>query len=83
VNKLKPDNFKKNILSSFHKIKDGKTILILTNDNKPLAELRPPKSALIKNTTKRPSGLCKGEFVVPDDFDAPLPKGVLKSFGIK
>jgi hypothetical protein len=22
----------------------------------------------------RPSGLCEGEFVVPDDFDTPLPE---------
>jgi hypothetical protein len=28
----------------------------------------------------RPSGLCEGEFVVPDDFDAPLPEDVLQSF---
>ena len=28
-------------------------------------------------TEKRPHGLAKGEFVVPDDFDAPLPDGVL------
>jgi hypothetical protein len=28
----------------------------------------------------RPFGLCKGEFVVPDDFDAPLPEEVMASF---
>ena len=29
---------------------------------------------------KRPFGLAKGEFVVPDDFDAPLPDSVLEEF---
>ncbi len=28
----------------------------------------------------RPFGLSKGDFVVPDDFDAPLPEEVLASF---
>jgi hypothetical protein len=28
----------------------------------------------------RPFGLCAGEFVVPDDFDAPLPEEVLQDF---
>ena len=30
--------------------------------------------------SRRPFGLCKGEFVVPDDFDAPLPEFILKEF---
>ena len=29
---------------------------------------------------RRPFGLCAGEFTVPDDFDAPLPEDILKSF---
>ena len=28
----------------------------------------------------RPFGLSKGDFVVPDDFDAPLPKEVFRFF---
>jgi hypothetical protein len=28
----------------------------------------------------RPFGLCAGDFVVPDDFDDPLPDTILKSF---
>lgn len=31
-------------------------------------------------THLRPFGLCAGEFVVPDDFDAPLPDEILKTF---
>jgi hypothetical protein len=28
----------------------------------------------------RPSGLAKGQFTVPDDFNAPLPEDVLQAF---
>ncbi|MCB0073408.1 MAG: hypothetical protein KDE20_18190 [Caldilineaceae bacterium] len=28
----------------------------------------------------RPYGLCAGDFVVPDDFDAPLPDHILAEF---
>ncbi|MBS1787964.1 MAG: hypothetical protein JST85_09595 [Acidobacteria bacterium] len=31
-------------------------------------------------TQHRPFGLCAGEFVVPDDFDAPLPEEILRDF---
>ena len=30
--------------------------------------------------TDRPFGLCTGEFVVPDDFDDPLPEEILTAF---
>lgn len=30
--------------------------------------------------SRRPFGLAKGEFVVPDDFDDPLPDEVLEEF---
>lgn len=33
-----------------------------------------------ENKGKRPFGLAKGEFTVPDDFDAPLPEDVLANF---
>ncbi len=31
-------------------------------------------------TQRRPFGLCAGEFVVPDDFDDPLPEDILRDF---
>ena len=34
----------------------------------------------LKEDTLRPYGLCRGDFVVPDDFDAPLPDDVLQRF---
>jgi len=29
---------------------------------------------------KRPFGLAAGEFIVPDDFDQPLPENILRAF---
>lgn len=31
-------------------------------------------------TGLRPFGLCAGEFIVPDDFDEPLPDHILDAF---
>ncbi len=44
--------------------------LIIAREGRPVAELRPlsPPAG-----GRRPVGLCAGQFVVPDDFDAPLP----------
>ena len=33
-----------------------------------------------KTKNLRPFGLCAGEFVVPEDFDAPLPEEILNTF---
>ena len=50
---------------------------VLTRDGKPIAEVVP----IVDSTKKaRPAGLCKGQFVVPDDFDAPLPEEILREF---
>jgi antitoxin (DNA-binding transcriptional repressor) of toxin-antitoxin stability system len=55
------------------RVKAGET-LIVTAQNSPVAEIRP--IACPPNGT-RPSGLARGEFEVPDDFDAPLPHVLL------
>jgi hypothetical protein len=34
----------------------------------------------VASVVPRPIGLAKGEFTVPDDFNAPLPENVLRSF---
>ena len=28
----------------------------------------------------RPVGLCQGEFIVPEDFDTPLPESLIRDF---
>lgn len=40
-------------------------------------ETRP---AISNGKQLRPFGLCTGEFIVPDDFDAPLPEEILNAF---
>lgn len=67
---------KKNLSALLKKVKKGETIVIASH-NQPIAELRPiPQPA----DQPRPSGLCKGKFVVPDDFNDPLPEEILNAF---
>jgi antitoxin (DNA-binding transcriptional repressor) of toxin-antitoxin stability system len=62
--------------SYLHRVEDGETILILKG-GVPLAEIKPIN---FQNQSIRPFGLCQGEFIVPDDFDDPLPEEILKEF---
>jgi prevent-host-death family protein len=50
--------------------------VIISRSGKPLVRLTPVDSA----PTRRTLGTAKGQFVVPDDFDAPLPDDVLTEF---
>ena len=50
------------------KVLEGQTVVV-TRDERPVAEIRPLNAA----AGPRPIGLAAGEFVVPDDFDDPLP----------
>ena len=58
-----------------HRVLEGETVVVF-RDDRAVAEIRPlqPEGSL------RPIGLAKGEFVVPDDFDAPLPDEILDDF---
>ena len=59
----------------FHRVIDGETIVVYQGE-RPVAEIRPfPETPAL-----RPVGLSTGEFVVPDDFDDPLPDEVLDAF---
>ena len=40
----------------------------------------PPGEHFLDGRTPRPFGLAKGQFVVPADFNAPLPEEVLREF---
>ena len=57
-------------------IKQGEEIT-LTEKGKPLAKIIPTATSY---SGPRPSGLAKGEFVVPDDFNDPLPENLLREF---
>jgi antitoxin (DNA-binding transcriptional repressor) of toxin-antitoxin stability system len=58
------------------RVENGET-LVIAIQNRPVAELRPTGAPV---TTPRPFGLCAGEFIVPDDFDSPLPEDILADF---
>jgi antitoxin (DNA-binding transcriptional repressor) of toxin-antitoxin stability system len=58
-----------------HRVIEGET-LVVTDKDRPVAEIRQ-----IENVRRpRPFGLAAGSFVVPDDFDDPLPEDVLRDF---
>jgi antitoxin (DNA-binding transcriptional repressor) of toxin-antitoxin stability system len=58
------------------KVEHGETVVIAVR-NRPVAELRATNALPL---TPRPFGLSVGEFVVPPDFDAPLPEDLLADF---
>ena len=58
-----------------HRVLEGET-LVLFHEQQAVAEIRPFSG----DTGLRPFGLAKGEFVVPDDFDGPLPDDLLEQF---
>ncbi len=66
-----------------------KLIRILAEDLDRLEDIQTPETLKDQNSLKaftakskkqRPFGLCAGEFVVPEDFDAPLPEEILNAF---
>lgn len=57
------------------RVLDGETVVVTAGDQ-PVAEIRP-----VERVRKpRPFGLAAGAFVVPDDFDEPLPEEILRDF---
>lgn len=59
------------------RVRAGESLLIVEAD-KPLVEMKPVDQGA--PPPQRPFGLCRGEFTVPDDFDAPLPDEILAGF---
>jgi antitoxin (DNA-binding transcriptional repressor) of toxin-antitoxin stability system len=59
----------------FHRVIDGETIVVYQGE-RAIAEIRP----MTETETLRPVGLAAGKFVVPDDFDDPLPDEILDAF---
>ncbi|MEH2294676.1 type II toxin-antitoxin system Phd/YefM family antitoxin [Nostoc sp.] len=70
------DEIQQKLTSYLHQVAAGESIIIM-QAGKPIAEIKPvsPTSQQI-----RPYGLCAGEFIVPDNFDSPLPEEILNSF---
>jgi prevent-host-death family protein len=72
------DDIQRDLLGYLKRVSAGETVLI-TQANKPMAELKPVSSMAQE---QRPIGLCAGEFTVSDDFDAPLPEHILAEFEV-
>jgi len=73
---LTVDELQKNLNVYLHQLEVGEYIVVMQS-GQPIAEIRPVASNI---NVSRPSGLCSGDFIVPDDFDAPLPDEILSSF---
>lgn len=74
------NDMQRDLMHYLSRVKAGET-LIITQAGQPVAEVKPvaAESGTLKEHL-RPFELCKGEFVVPDDFDAPLPEELLSRF---
>ncbi|HZO87459.1 MAG TPA: hypothetical protein VFB38_03905 [Chthonomonadaceae bacterium] len=70
------EDIQRDLPGYLQRVRAGETVLILEADT-PVAEIKP---VLPISPQWRPFGLCAGEFVVPKDFDAPLPEDVLAEF---
>lgn len=73
------DDIQRDLTGYLHRVQAGETLLVLEADQ-PLAEIKPVGEFPTGIGEPRPFGLCAGEFVVPDDFDAPLPEEILQDF---
>jgi antitoxin (DNA-binding transcriptional repressor) of toxin-antitoxin stability system len=73
--KVTLEQVEKEAAEYLHRVIDGETVVVYSGD-RPVAEIRP----VTETETLRPVGLAAGEFVVPDDFDDPLPDELLDAF---
>lgn len=73
------DDMRRDLAGYLHRVQAGETLLVLEADQ-PLAEIKPFRDFAVGVGEPRLFGLCAGEFVVPDEFDAPLPEDVLQDF---
>ena len=70
------EEIQQDFLGCLQRVGQGETVLVL-QDDRPVAELRPVPPV---SSESRPYALCAGQFVVPDDFDSPLPDEILSAF---
>ena len=70
------NEIEQNLPAYLQRVEAGETIVIV-KAGRAIAEIKP-----VVSTSKqlRPFGLCAGEFIVPDDFDEPLPENIIQEF---
>lgn len=74
--KLNVHEAKTHLSAYLDRLAQGETI-ILCRRNVPIAEIRPISEP---PSEKRPIGLAKGSFSIPDSFYSPLPDETVRSF---
>jgi antitoxin (DNA-binding transcriptional repressor) of toxin-antitoxin stability system len=70
------EDIQRDLLAFLRRVEAGESFLVVNGEH-PLAEVRP---VALPATPPRPFGLCAGQFMVPPDFDRPLPENILKQF---
>ncbi|MBI1766123.1 MAG: type II toxin-antitoxin system Phd/YefM family antitoxin [Acidobacteria bacterium] len=73
------DELERTGMSWLQRIAAGETLLVM-RAGEPVAEIKPVAAPEAEPGQLRPYGLAAGEFVVPDDFDDPLPDELLDAF---
>lgn len=72
-------DMERDLASYLRRVQAGETLLVVEADQ-PLAEIKPALSQIAPKRKPRPFGARKGDFVVPDNFDDPLPDDILRDF---
>ncbi|HUE74317.1 MAG TPA: hypothetical protein VMP01_25775 [Pirellulaceae bacterium] len=70
------DEIQRDPQAVLQRVEGGEAFLVLRG-SQAVAEIKPLAG---RGGQPRPFGLCAGEFVVPDDFDAPLPENIRQEF---
>jgi len=70
------EDVQRNLPNYLERVEAGET-LVIVREGKPVAEVKPIPTRV---EALRPVGLCAGEFLVPEGFDAPLPDDILVGF---
>ncbi|NUM36459.1 MAG: type II toxin-antitoxin system Phd/YefM family antitoxin [Candidatus Brocadiae bacterium] len=72
---LNVEEIQQDFARCLERVQAGETIVIL-QCGKAVAEIKPVQSSV----KQRPLGLCTGEFLVPVNFDEPLPDHIIQEF---
>lgn len=70
------DEIERDLQAFLRRVEVGELLLVVKG-TRAVAEIKPVPVAA---AARRPFGLCAGQFVVPADFDEPLPEAVLEEF---
>lgn len=74
---ISTEELQRDLTVYLERIEAGET-LIITRANEPVAEIKPLASAL--PSSQRPWALAAGDFILPSNFDEPLPETFLDLF---